>query len=220
MKTNRCSKFLFPACLISVSLSAWAQQTTLPEAELGTGFEPVVNADRVTTDPTSQRVQFAWMISGATYEIKRRITHDLGANWQDPISFAGAFKTRGDPITACNVGGSAAPRHMYFGWYSEVGSATGAHFFRSIRGDDYDNDVFAQSGGTDRPWLVANSASLYLSYNGLNLPYVKRAAIPPGEQTITWNTFPTYLVDVAERRGRDSRHCRKFNFSYDGAGYR
>jgi hypothetical protein len=190
MNTNRCSKYLIAACLISLSTSAWAQ-ITRPEQELGTGFEPVVNADRVTNDPLlRQRVQFLWMTND-TFQINRTITHNLGQSWLAAIPFPDT-KTRIDPFTACNVGGTADPRHMYFGWYSETGIPSGTHFLRSLRGDEFDHEVVAQSDGTDRPWLVANSASLYLSYNDNNsgTPRVKRTAIPPAEQEVTWPGSP------------------------------
>ncbi len=156
------------------------------EFALGTGYEPVVNCDRVTDSQNgNKRVQVVWVGIGST--IQRRFTHNLGTSWQSTDTYQGPNASRLDSVAAANVGVGSTP-HMYFGWLDQVAPEAGITFFRSTSGNTLDNQVIAQSNPSDRPWLVCNSSSLYLSYsNSTSAPnaYVKRAAMTTG--TISWS---------------------------------
>ncbi len=184
------------------------------EFALGTGYEPVINCDRVTDGQNAnKRVQVVWV--GTDLDIKRRLSHNLGNSWQSTDTYQEQFVSRIDSFAAANVGVGSTP-HMYFGWFKEIHANPGAYFIRSTIGNTVDNEVIAQTTPCDRPWLVCNSSSLYLSYS--NAPpdpdaYVKRAAMTTG--TISWggssvlagepilNTTLTSSFPVATHRESD-----------------
>ncbi len=176
-----------PVLVASVVILGCVSNSRADEVALGTGYEPVVNADRVTDSQNGdKRVQVVWV--GLDFTKKRRYSNNLGSSWSTTDTYGGGlYDARIDSFAAANVGVGATP-HMYFGWFKEVIVDTGAYFNWSTIGNTVDNSVRAQASPSDRPWLVCNQSSLYLSYsNSTTAPnaYVKRAAMTTG--TISWS---------------------------------
>ena len=186
----------FVICLSSAPKSRG--QTLGDEQNMGTGFEPVVNCDRrVDPNDMNKRIQFVWANTTSAGGISRSISHELGASlagWTE-VSFDSNLEARIDPFAACDIWSADTTRRMYFGWFTEVyqGGQVGDYFLRSLSGTAVDNGPeVAESGVGDRPWLSADSASLYLSF-GVGFPpntngYVKQATIPSGTGTVTWGS--------------------------------
>jgi hypothetical protein len=168
-----------------------ASLATSGEFDLGVGYEPVVSCDRSTG--TGKRVQVVWPTSEEGTAIKRRYSTDLGSTWNDVDSYAGTNESRLDTMATSNVFDGNTPPHMYFGWFTNAGTPSGANFRRSTSGNNVDSAAVAQAMPLDRPWLVCNTANLFLSYtdttSGIK-PYVKRAAI----STLNWTTYSPVLV--------------------------
>jgi hypothetical protein len=166
-----------------------------PEIQVRTGFEPVINCDR---RGASGRIQLVLMdkVTGTSqhYPVYWEVSTDLGSHWTETIFDHTPAETRIDPVAACDIWSNDTTRRMYFGWYTQVGSAAGDYFLRSLSGTNWDNgptliqDI--SDGFPDRPWLTANSASLYLSFNvhtSTSWGYVKHAGIPSGTDPVDWS---------------------------------
>jgi hypothetical protein len=173
-----------------ICLSSSEGQTLGNEELMGTGYEPVVNCDRIV-DPGNgnKRIQFVWMdLYSATPGIDWAISHKLGApgSWTT-VLFPGSSML--DPLATCDIWSTGTIREMYFGWDA---NPKNQYFQRSPSGTFVDQSSVMGSG--DRPWLVANTASLYLSALGS----VKHAAIPPsGSGFVDWSDSPV-LVFTAD----------------------
>jgi hypothetical protein len=184
----------FLACL--TCLSSTDAQTLGNEIPVRTGFEPVVNSGR-----QGGRIQLVLMDNASSggspyYPIYWEISTDGGSTWSE-TGFANTSQSRIDPVATCDIWSADNPRRMYFGWFTELGlgSNDGTYFVRSLSGTSYDNGPSLIEavgyGGPDRPWLTANSASLYLSFHGgagtSDFGYVKRAGIPSGTNAVDWS---------------------------------
>lgn len=163
---------------------------------MGTGYEPVVNCDRrVLSGDMNKRIQLVWMDPmGMNPGIDWAISHALGApsTWGTPVVFASGQYL--DPVAACDIWSADTTRQMYFGWYAALGTGFEADFRRSTSGTSVDQSTVMQSGGGERPWLAANTASLYLSFAEGK---VKRAAVPSGAGFVDWSG-PAILVFTAD----------------------
>ena len=72
--------------LSSIMLAIAVMPAFSSERDLGSGYEPVVSADRVTTSTdSSKRVQVLWATSLG--KIIRTYSNDLGANWATDAPF-------------------------------------------------------------------------------------------------------------------------------------
>jgi hypothetical protein len=182
MKTKM--NFTCICCTLSafvMCLSSTEGQTLGNEELMGTGYEPVVNCDRIV-DPRNlnKRIQFVWMdpyLSETTQGIYWAISHNLGVTWEAPVVFPAPGMDYLDPLAVCDIWSTGTTREMYFGWFDyTIGTGGGDRFQRSPSGTTVDQSSVMYSPGGERPWLAANTASLYLSI-GANAS-VEQAAIP------------------------------------------
>ena len=186
MKTKM--NFTCICCTLSafvICLSTSEGQTLGPEQQMGTGYEPAVNCDRIVdTTNNNKRIQFVWMDKYGTKQgIHWAISHDLGVTWPNQVVFRGTGVI--DPVATCDIWSTGSTREMYFGWLGTPQSAQTAEFQRSPSGTFVDQSSVMGAG--DRPWLVANTASLYLSLHLGDTGYVKWAAVPNGSGFVNWS---------------------------------